>query len=230
MQHLFAIAIASILAVCSAVAEDRPIILVTPQGVWQADVVDGVPGQFKALNADVLIQGFGDGGNGGGGGGDSETPNPPTPADPIVSQVKSLAIEHLQTDQEATAVVALIDTIAGQVDFSSEHAVTQFVRGVTRGAGVADDFLRSDGRLERFVTAAFDVTTDPVKLSAGVSAAFGLDSANIRALKAAIDSGDPEDAPIPVRSGDPQKAIDFALIVTLITKVIELLQLFGILD
>lgn len=193
-------------------AWDRPLILVTPKGVWQSTPVDGIPGPWVPVDADVIIQGFN---------GDApDPPLPPPPSDSDVDQVTDLAKQYLKTAQEATAVSALVTAVA---DASTP---AQFPAALKRGAITVDDFLDSDGRLRQFVDAALLVTEDPAKLTAGVNAAFSL--AEMDGFNRAVEAGDASLIPESM-SANPREALDFVAILELITMVIELLQKLGLL-
>jgi hypothetical protein len=209
---------------CTQAFADRPLILVTPAGVWQSTPTDGVPGPWVALNADVIVQGFGSGGDtGGGGGGDTGGGSDPAPTDPVVTAVATTAKQHLQTAQEAVAVASMISSVAGRT------TPDKFAAAMQRAADIADGFLQASGRIEKFVQAALRITADPVVLRRGIESAFGLSSADLQRVTAAVASGRASDLPAAVQ-GDAASAVDFQQILQLIEFILDLLERLGLLS
>jgi hypothetical protein len=208
---------------CAQASADRPLILVTPAGVWQSTPTDGVPGPWVALNADVIVQGFGsgddtgDGGGGDTGGGDTDSP------DPVVAAVATVAKQHLQTAQEAVAAASMISSVAGRT------TPDKFADALQRAADIADGFLRAGGRVEQFCAAALRITSDPVLLKRGIESAFGLSSADLQRVTAAVASGRASDLPAAVK-GDAVSAVDFEQILQLIEFILDLLERLGLLS
>lgn len=202
-------AVLACLSVVQAMA-DGPILLVTPQGVFQSDVVSNRPGPWKPVSIDVIVQGFTPGGG-------PPVVIPPGNADPLVQKVADLSKAILRDKEEGTAVASIIDALAksGLSGSSLEDALTL-------SAPLADSSMKADGRIVRWVKDALAVTTDPAKLSAGVRAAFGIQSATTDMIIAQATRA--EGAAV------AEEAIPFALIIQLITMIIDLLTKLGIIN
>lgn len=201
-------AVMACLSVVQAMA-DGPILLVTPQGVFQSDVVANRPGPWKPVSIDVIVQGFTPGGGG------PPVVIPPGNADPLVQKVADLSKAILRDKEEGTAVAAIIDALAksGLTGESLEDALTL-------SAPLADSSLKADGRIVRWVKDALAVTTDPGKLSAGVRTAFGISTATTDMIVAQASRA--EGAAV------AEEALDFAAIIQIITMIIDLLTKLGI--
>lgn len=211
-------AIARITALCLVLsasfgatqADDRKIILVTPSGVYESTTVDGVPSAWVPLNADVIVQGFGGGGN--------PAPNPPKPeppaSDPIVQQVATVS-KALSNRDEAMACAALVDALA-------RNGLTgdDFQQALTMGAKIADTSLQANGRISAWANKATAITSDPEKLKAGLSSAWGLSASNLLAIQHAVEN---------TGSAPTGAALDFAAIIAILKMVLELLEQLGIL-
>jgi hypothetical protein len=193
----------------SVFADDRSILLVTPKGVWQADVTDGVPGPFRPAPYDVIVQGF----DTPGGGGDTPAPKPPE-SDPIVNAVKAATIATLNGKNEATAAAAIVDALAKN-GLSGEP----LKEALDLGLKIADTSLKAEGRLIKWGQAVVKITTDPVKISAGASAAFGTTTAELQAIHQSVVAGE---------ATATAEAMDFTQIIQIIMMIIELLKNLGI--
>ena len=199
------------LVVSASCLADRPILLVTPQGIYQAEVTNGVPGPWRAVEMDVIVRGF-----------DSPTPGPgpgPTPPpvdDPIVKQVTEITKATLSSKEEATAAAAIVDSL-------SKMGLTgaDFKRALEMSIPIADSSLKSDGRLVSWSKQVLLVTTDAAKIQAGTKAAFGISAATIEAISAA--AANPEQ---PIAETSP--AFDFAMIIAIIQAIMALLKQLGI--
>lgn len=202
------ILLAALLTCGVCVADSRRMILVTPKGVWESVVTDGVPGPLQPIEADVIVQGFGD----------TPAPNPPKPdppvSDPIVQQVATVS-KDLGSKDEATACAALVDSLS-----RNGLAGEDFKQALTMGAKIADTSLGANGRIETWATKATAITVDAAKLKAGVVQAWGLSAASLQSIQHAVENRDAD------LTG---AALDFAGIIAIIKMVIELLQQLGIL-
>jgi hypothetical protein len=141
----------------SAIAmADRPILLITPKGVYEAEVTNGVPGPWKAAPYDVIVQGFG------GGGGTTPVPpgDPPTTGD---SQLVSIAKEVLKDKTEATFAAAVIDSLmkAGLKDADLKDALKLT-------APIADSAANAEGRIVKFFNQILEVSTDGKAIQAAI--------------------------------------------------------------
>ncbi len=191
----------------SACLADRPIILITPGGVFQSQVTNGVPGPWLPIEADVIVQGFTTG-----------TPLPPvvTPPveDPLVKQVAAISKAVLRDKDEATAVSAIVDSI-GKLGLSA----TAFKEALEMAAPIADASLSASGRITEWVKQAVLVTADAAKLKAGVSSAFGIQQSTLDSIHAAASD------PASVATGE---AVNWAQIIAIIQLILTLLKNLGI--
>lgn len=207
-----------LIAFCVAVPAfaDRPILLVTPDGVWKADVVNGVPGEWKSIEIDVIVRGFTPG---------QPTPpdkpdvpDVPVPSDPIVTKISELAKSTLKDQAEATAVSALIDALS-KMGLSGE----KLKQAIETAAPIADVSMQSKGRITKFFTAAIAVTVDASKLKSGITAAWDVSQASLDTIRESAEQqmNDP-DAPLTA------EALDFLVIIKLIQDIVQLLINLGI--
>lgn len=193
----------------SAFAADRPILLVTPQGVWLSTVTNGVPGPFVAMPYDVIVQG-----------GIAPTPGPgstpvPDTTDPVVTQVKSISNAELKDQKEATAVAAIVNSLA-----KMGLGGSNFKQALEMSAPIADTSLQAGGRINKWTKAVLAVTSDPTKIAAGLTAAFNVNSAAL----AAIHSSATDQTGAAVS----EEALDFIAIIEIIKMIIALLKSLGI--
>jgi len=207
MKRLFLFAFAAMSA-SALMAEDRPILLVTPSGVWQSTVTNGVPGPFVAMPFDVIVQGSGTG---------APLPpvvNPPTPGDPVVAQIKTISLD-LKDQKEATAIAAICNSLA-KMGLSGAN----FKQALEMAAPIADTSLQAGGRITKWAKAATAITVDPVKLVAGLNAAFTVNSATLDTIHAAsvAEQG----------AAVSEEALDFLAIIEIIKMILELLKGLGI--
>lgn len=195
-----------------AFAEDRPIVLVTPSGVWQSIVTGGVPGPFVAMPYDVIVQGSGP---------SASPPVPPVvtppvtpPGDAVVQQIKTLSLA-LKDQREATAVAALVNSL-------SKMGLTgaNFKQALEMAAPIADTSMQTGGRIAKWAKSATAITTDPVKLIAGLNAAYTVSPATLDTIHQAAQA-----EPGAAVSGE---ALDWAQIIQIIQMVLELLKGLGI--
>jgi hypothetical protein len=191
----------------SAIAmADRPILLITPKGVYEAEVTNGVPGPWKAAPYDVIVQGFG------GGGGTTPVPpgDPPTTGD---SQLVSIAKEVLKDKTEATFAAAVIDSLmkAGLKDADLKDALKLT-------APIADSAANAEGRIVKFFNQILEVSTDGKAIQAAIVSAFSIAASTLDTIRAAAASSDP-----PTGS-----ALDFQAIILMIQGILQLLRNLGI--
>jgi hypothetical protein len=201
--------IAAVCCISQLAAADRQVILVTPKGVFSSVVVDGLPGPFEPLNADVIVQGFTPGGGGG------ETPPKPDPdeGDPHVEAVVD-ASKRLRDKDEGTAAAALVDALR-------RNGLTgrDFTEALVMAAKIADTTLGAGGRLKAWAASVTEITDKPGVILAGVTKAWGVSLGTMQDISEAVrDEG-----------ADSQAALDFAGIIALIRMVLELLRELGIL-
>ena len=190
-------------SVCQA---DRPIFLVTPAGVYQS-IVDstGKPGPWVQLSADLIVQGFPD-----------NTPDPPPvpPTDSTVLQLATMSKVTLKDKNDAVAVSAIIDSIA-KLNLSE----TDFRQSMEMAVPIMDASLSAGGRLNEWSKKALLITADPAKLKAGLASAFGVEQSTLDDINAAAINPTAEAT---------ARAVNWALIISIIKTIIELLTNLGI--
>jgi len=208
----------AMLALCgTCLAADRPMILVTPAGVYQSIVTDGVPGPWRSMDADVIVQGFG------GGGGTNPVPpvgDPAPPTDSVTQQIAALSKSLGGGDAgkgklEATAIAAIIDSLK-----DAGLSGTALIDALNLSAPLADASLKSDGRIVAWFKAATKVTADPEKLTNGVRSAWNVAAATVETVRTA--------AAQPAGTELTGEAVDFSQIIAILTMVLELLKKLGI--
>ena len=207
-QPLIVVLCLTLSAVCLA---DRPILLVTPQGIYQTDVTDGVPGAWRPVEMDVIVRGF-DGPN------PPDPPVPPKPPvdDPIVQQVKSITSATLASKEEAIAAAAIVDSLS-KMGLNGDN----FKEAMEMAVPIADSSLRMEGRLVSWSKQVMLVTLDAAKIQAGTKAAFGIETTTIDAIaEAAMNPAKPV--------AETSPAFDFAMIIAIIQAIIALLTKLGI--
>lgn len=200
-----------LLMVANVFADTRPILLVTPKGVYQAEVVDGVPGPWKATDLDVIVQGFSVGGPGPIPPGD----DPPVNPDPVVAQIATFSKTALKDKSEGIAIAALIEALQ-KANVSSENFKESFDMAIS----IADTSMKSEGRLIAWKTGALKISQDPAKLKAGLQAAFGVSSVSLNQIVAAAI-----EEPGTVLADE---ARDFSQIIQMIQMILDLLRNLGI--
>lgn len=201
-----------LLLLADAVADTRPILLVTPKGVYQAEVVDGVPGPWRACDIDVIVQGFSVGSPPSG-------PIPPdiptpTPLDPTVTAVAALSKAILKDKSEGQAVAALIEALQ-----KANVTSLNFKESFEMGIAIADSSMKADGRFVKWRTEALKLTEDPAKLKAGLQEAFAIATFSLDKITAsAFDAGY-----VPT-----EETADLTQIIQLIQLILDLLKNLGI--
>lgn len=181
---------------------DRPIFLVTPAGVFRSDIgPDGRPKPWEIITAYAIVDGF-----------TPTEPQPPMPdpptipvppvSDPIVEQIAAISKATIRDKNEATAVAAIIDTIV-----KMNLPASDFKEVFEIAISMADESLGLDRRMIEWTTQVFAVTEDPVKMKAGLVSAFGVDPETLHS----IETG---------------KSLDFAKLIMVLQKIVELIELF----
>jgi hypothetical protein len=192
----------------SAIAmADRPILLITPSGVYQAEVTNGVPGPWKAAPYDVIVQGFGGGGG--------TTPIPPGDPPPTTGDAQLVAVAKatLKDQKEATFAAAVVDSLmkAGLKDADLKDALKLT-------APIADSAANAEGRIVKFFNQILEVSTDGKAIQAAITSAFSIAASTLDTIRAAAASSDP-----PTGS-----ALDFQAIILMIQGILQLLRNLGI--
>lgn len=201
-----------LLLLADAVADTRPILLVTPKGVYQAEVVDGVPGPWRACDIDVIVQGFSVG-SPPSGPTPTDTPTP-TPLDPTVTAVAALSKVILKDKSEGQALAALIEALQ-----KANVTSLNFKESLEMGIAIADSSMKADGRFVKWRTEALQITEDPAKLKAGLQEAFAIATLSLDKITAsAFDAGY-----VPT-----EETADLTQIIQLIQLILDLLKNLGI--
>lgn len=197
---------------CSvSLGDTRIVILVTPKGVYQTEVVDGIPGNWSPANVDVIVQGFGSGPN-------PPNPDPPNPPveDPIVRKVSEISKKLNQQNNEPTAVAALVDSLA-KLGLSTKD----FVESLEMAAPIADTSIKAGGRITQWVKEVLAVTSDPVKIRAGIRDAWTINESAVELITDAAEA--------PKGAAVPQEALEWTAIIQIIQMILTLLRDLGIL-
>lgn len=175
------------LVLMPAVMAGEKMVLYTPTGVYECVVTSSGPSDwvlvYDARGADVSVKGFG---------GDIGKPDPPAdpdepdPADPVVQKVADISKAVLNDDNDATAVYAIVETVAGNTPKD------RFLEAMRLSIGIADGSLDADGRFEEWLRQVSSETSDPVKMMAGLRVAFDVDRAAVQAVYDTLEAGDDE--------------------------------------
>jgi len=182
-------------------------------GMHRCDIQpDGKPGPWVLLAADAIL--ITDGGKVGGAPVPPGIPPVPDPADPIVKQIETISRNVLKNKEEATAVAAIVNSIA-KLNLSP----SDFKESLEMAAPIADASLNTQGRIGEWVHQATLVTVNPQKLIAGVSSAWGISASTLESIHAA--AVDPES----VATGE---AINWSQLIQIIMMILELLKNLGI--
>lgn len=199
-------ALLSLVVMAGSAMADRPIFLVTPTGVYQT-IVDssGKPGPWTPIAADVIVQGFSN---------NPHTPPIPPSTDPVVLQIATLSKTGLKDKDDATAVAALIDSVA-RLNLSQQD----FKESLEMAAPIIDSSLGAADRITTWAKAALLITTDPKKLKAGLADAWGVEQATLDDIHAAAT--EPNEA-------NTAKAVNWAQLITIIQTILTLLKNLGI--
>jgi len=189
---------------------DRPILLVTPGGVYIAEVTNGIPGPWKVHEIDVIVQGFRN---------IPDSPNAPVPPvtpvpeDPAVRAVQDISKRVLRDKMEATALVAVIDSFV-----KAGVTGTDFKEALELAIPIADTSLKAQGRLTKWLKEVLLVSTDSAKLKAGLTSAFTVDAGSLERIAAGSQPG----------AVVTEEALDILAIIQLVQLVLELLRNLGI--
>ena len=206
MFSMMLLAVASMASVCMA---GRPIILVTPSGVFQSVVdVNGRPGAWSPMAADVIVQGFN-------AGGPTAPPQPNPPAsDPLVTQITVLSKATLKDRDDATAVSAIIDSLA-----KLRLSEADFKQSLEMAAPIMDASLGANDRITNWAKAAILITADPAKLKAGLANAFGVEQSTLDDINTAATNPSAEAS---------ERAVNWATLISIIQTILTLLKNLGI--
>lgn len=202
----------AVVCLCVLVCSDafgRTILLVTPKGVYQSEVTDGIPGPWTPSAVDIIIQGFGTKPPVG-----PDVPIPPV-ADPVVSKVSEISRRILEDKSSATGIAALVDALGKQ-----GLTGAKFREAMELAVPIADTALDAHGTYIAWMKAVLPVTDDPARLKAGLVAAWGIELSALDTIHAA--AAREEGAALPA------EALDFAAIIALITMILNLLKTLGI--
>lgn len=193
----------------SAIAmADRPILLITPKGVYEAEVTNGVPGPWKAAPYDVIVQGFGGGGG--------TTPIPPGDGDPPNTgdaQLVAIAKATLKDQKEATFAAAVVDSL---LKAGLDGAELKDALKLT--APIADSAANAEGRITKFFNQILEVSTDGKAIQTAITSAFSIAASTLDTIRAAAASSDPPTG----------QALDFQAIILMIQGILQLLRNLGI--
>ena len=192
-------------------ATEKPILIVTPQGVWQINFVDGKPQSPIAADVTVIVQGFGN----------DPAPKPPEPpvTDQTVDRVASASVSpYLGSKAEAVACAALIDSL-GQAGLSGE----QLKAAMKVAVPIVDTHMGSGGRVVSWSGKVLEITTDPAKIKQGLTKAWSLSEAAYTAMDAAVSGRD-----MAAAESEAVAGIDIAKIMQLIMTIVTILQQLGL--
>lgn len=185
----------------------KPVLLITPKGVWRSEVAAGVPGPWVPVDIDVIVQGFGD---------TPGDPNPPGPpaTDQTVIKVAAVSKTTLANKDEGTAAAAVVAALAQQ-GLTGE----KFREALELAAPIVDTSMAMQGRFTSWTKQVQLITTDPAKIRAGVISAWGLATSQLAAIQTSVD-----DKTQPLEA----EAINFSVIIQIIQMILELLRNLGV--
>ena len=204
MKTTICLFVAVLLSCSSAFA--RTILLVTPKGVYQSEVKDGMPGPWTPADVDVIVQGFGNVPP-------DKPPVDPPQADHVVAKVIEIS-RSLKDKSEATGLAALVDSL-GKLNLTP----AKFREALELAVPIADVSLSAGGRYEAWLKAVLPVTSDAAKLKAGLVAAWNVELPVLETIGEAVET--------PPGVAIPEAAINFTAIVALIRMILELLKTLG---
>lgn len=198
------------LLIASVAVADNPILLITPKGVYIAEVENGVPGEFKPFAGDVILRGFGS----------PPTPKPddpgsPVPDSPEVLRIATISKTILKDADEATKVYSVVDAIRGATSSNKE-----FSDRLSDLAGLIDAQMKAEGRVTRWIDQIISIVPEgglkPPDVLSGLKKAF-----SINLVTAAVIAAE---ASQPVGSQIHEKAVDFIKLIELIRLIIEIIS------
>lgn len=190
-------------------AGERPVLLITPQGVYESKVVNGVPGSWVAVSADVIVQGFNNVPNPPGDG-----PKPPVEVDKVIEQIQTVSKMVLKSTDEAVAVGTLLNSLQ-KLNLKPD----EFKQALVMAAPIVDEALQTGGRINQWAKQSLAITTDVVKLKAGLLMAFEIPPGTFGSIQAALDN---PSAPA------TEEAFNFLKIIEIIKLILDLLKNLGI--
>jgi hypothetical protein len=202
------VVVAFLLLTAKATA-DRPILLVTPEGIYQAEVTKGIPGPWKVHEIDVIVRGFKNIPDS-----PPNVPDPPaSPEDPTVRTVQDISKRVLKDKQEAMALVAILDSFV-----KAGVSGTDFKEALELAIPIADTSLKAQGRMTKWLKEVMLMTVDSAKIKAGLTTAFAIDAGSLQRIAAASEPG----------AVVTEEALDIVAIIQLVQLVLELLRNLGI--
>jgi hypothetical protein len=189
---------------------EKPLLLVTPNGVWKSEVTAAGPGPWIAQNIDVIVQGFGPGGPD-----KPDTPDQPPVPDDETTQIVAISKSILKDKAEATACAALVSSLV-----KSGLTGDKLKQAMELAAPILDAQLKSGDRITRWAKDVTAITLDAKKLSQALVLAWGVDLSAVEAISASVYR--PEGQAIEA------EALDFAVLIQVIMMIIELLKSLGV--
>lgn len=200
----------SIMAISAVAVAEKPLLLVTPNGVWKSEVTSSGPGPWVAQNIDVIVQGFGPG-NGPG----DPPPNDPPAGDQETLQVASISKSGLKDKSEAMACAALVSSLT-----KSGITGDKLKQALELASPILDAQLKSANRITKWAKDVCDVTLDAKKISDALVISWQVDISTVAAVAKSVHRE--EGAAIEA------EALDWAVLIQVITMIIELLKSLGI--
>lgn len=187
-----------------AFSAEKSIFYMSPtHGMYRCDIVEGSdPAGWKwtriAANAILIADGGG-----------PPVPSPPVPGppepptqDPAIKHITAISKAVLRDKEDATIIAAVIDLIV-KMNLSEKDFKEAFEIAIS----MADESLNTEKRLINWTKQTFAVSTDPAKMKAGLVVAFGVEQETLNS----IETGE---------------AIDFAKLIMVLQKIMELIELF----
>lgn len=199
--------------VFSAVAmAEKPLLLVTPHGVWKSEVTSAGPGPWVPQNIDVIVQGFGPGNDDG-----PKDPPGDTPPqdDPETVQIVAISKAGLKDKSEAMACAALFSSLS-----KSGVAGDKLSQAVELAAPILDAQLKSGSRITKWAKDVTAVTLDAKKIIAALQTAWGVELSAIEAVATSVHRADDQ--------AIEAAALDWVVLIQVIQMIIELLKSLGV--
>ena len=182
--------------------------------------MNGIPGPWTPLDADVIVQGFQTDPGPGPGPGPID-PTPPTPVDPKVAEVAAITKAKGLSEKESLAVASLIQSLK-QMNVSD----SDFGTALDKSLGIIDPAMGAGGKIVAWGKEVSKVTTNPDTILAGLTAVYSsLPDASIVVANAAMNR-----VQLPAESQSvmaERLGFDVTAIIAIIQMVIQLLQQLG---